>query len=142
MNIFPNRKLAIISVIATSLLSIVNPVSATSGPTLVIDSVMPQQLVGFKIPNLQPEASVNNEVLQVAISASFLKSPIDSIVSANEGGYKDTDDRRQLLVKQRHRDHEMFIVRTGDCGFIGYNRIWSLDPHSARLNRHIRCSLG
>ena len=142
MNIFPNRKLAIVWIIATSLLSIVSPASATSGLTLVIDSVMPQQLVGFKSPNLQPEASVNNEVLQVAISASFLEGSIDSIVSANEGGYKDTDDRRQLLVKQRHRDHEVFIVYTGDCGLMRYNRIWSLDRHSARLNRHIRCSLG
>ena len=141
MNIFPIRKLAV-SVIATSLLSIVSPVSATSGPTLLIDSVMPQQLVGFKIPNLQPEASVNKGVLQVAIPASFLEGPIDSIVSASEGGYKNTEYQKQLLVKQRHRPHEIFIVGTGDCRFMRYTRIRSLNPHSARLNRHIRCSLG
>lgn len=142
MSIFPNRKLAIVSVIATSLLSIVSPVSAASGPTLLIDSVIPRQLVGFKIPNLQPEASVSNGVLQVAISASFLEASIDSIVSTNEGGYKDTDDRRQLLVKQRHRDHEMFIVYTGDCSFMRYTRIRSLNSYPALYNRHLRCSIG
>ncbi|NJK69857.1 MAG: hypothetical protein HC789_04660 [Microcoleus sp. CSU_2_2] len=58
---------------------------------------------------------------------SFIDIPIDSIVNANKGQHKDPDERSQLLVKQRHRDHEMFIVRTPDCRFMRYTRIWSLD---------------
>ena len=142
MNIFPNRKLAIVSVIATSLLSIVSPVSAASGPTLLIDSVIPQQLVGFKIPNLQPEASVNNGFVQNAIPVSFLDIPIDYIVNVSGGQYKNTGERRQILVKQRHREHEMFIVYTGDCGLMRYTRIRSLNSYPALHNWHIRCSIG
>jgi hypothetical protein len=137
MNITLKTKVAIVSVIATSLLSAVSPASATS-PI----SSTPKQLIAFAIPNLTPEVSVNNGHLQDTIPVSFLDIPIDSIVSTNQVQYKNTDDRRQLLVKQRHRDHEMFIVGTGDCRFMRYTRIWSLDRDSARLNRHIRCSLG
>jgi hypothetical protein len=137
MNITLKRKVAIASIVATSLLSVVSPASAAS-PI----SSTPKQLIAFTIPKQQLEASVNKGVLQVAIPASFLESSIDSIVSGNQGRYKDTDDRRQLLVKQRHRDHEMFIVHRADCRFMRYTRIWSLDRHSAPSNRHIRCSLG
>jgi hypothetical protein len=137
MNITLKRKVAIVSVIATSLLSAVSPASAAS-PI----SSTPKQLIAFTIPNLPPEVSVNNGHLQDTIPASFLDIPIDYIVNVSGGQYKNTDDRRQLLAKQRHRDHEMFIVRTGDCGFIGYNRIRGLNPHSAPLNWHLRCSIG
>lgn len=98
MNITLKRKVAIASIIATSLLSVVSPASAAS-PTIST----PKQLIAFTIPKQQPEASVNNGVL-VAIPASFLESSIDSIVRANEGRYKDTDDRRQLAgLKQKIR---------------------------------------
>jgi hypothetical protein len=128
INVTRKRTTAIVSVIATSLLAVVSPASATS-PL----SSTPKQLISCTIPKQQPEASVN---------ASLLESSIDSIVSTNQVQYKNTDDRRQLLVKQRHRDHEMFIVGTGDCRFIGYNRIWSLNPHSPRPNWHLPCSIG
>jgi hypothetical protein len=128
INVTRKRTTAIASVIATSLLAVLSPASATSPVTLT-----PKQLIAFTIPKQQPEASVN---------ASLLESSIDSIVSTNQVQYKNTDDRRQLLVKQRHRDHEMFIVGTGDCRFIGYTRIRGLNPHSAPLNWHIRCSIG
>jgi hypothetical protein len=137
MNITLKKKVAIASIIATSLLSVVSPASADS-PTIST----PKQLIAFTIPKQQqPEASVNNGVLQVAIRAS-LEGLIDSIVSGNQGRYKDTGSQRQLLVKQRHREHEMFIVYTGDCRFMRYTRIRSLNPYSAPLNSHIRCSIG
>jgi hypothetical protein len=137
MNITMKRKVAIASIIATSLLSVVSSASAAS-PTLST----PKQLIAFTIPKQQPEASVNNGHLQDTIPASFLDIPIDYIVNVSGGQYKNTGDGRQLLAKQRHRDHEMFIVYTGDCGFMRYNRIRSLNPHSARSNWHLRCSIG
>jgi hypothetical protein len=109
MNITQKRKVAIASIIATSLLSVVSPASAAS-PTIST----PNQLIAFTIPNLPPEVSVNNEHLQDTIPVSFLDIPIDYIVNVSGGQYKNTGDRRQLLVKQRHREHEMFIVYTGD----------------------------
>ncbi|NJK69150.1 MAG: hypothetical protein HC941_23865 [Microcoleus sp. SU_5_3] len=60
---------------------------------------------------------------------SFIDLPIDSIVSANKGQHKDPEDRSQLLVKQRYRDHEMFIVRRLDCRPIVNTKIWSLNIH-------------
>ena len=117
MNIFPNRNLAIVSVIATSLLSVVSPASAASGPTLLVDSVMPQQLVGFKIPNLQPKASVSNGVLQVAIPVSFLEGPLNSIVHANGGRYKDTDYQRFDVSDMRVSFAEGSIVINGNWRF-------------------------
>jgi hypothetical protein len=128
INVTQKRTTAIVSVIATSLLAVLNPASATS-PL----SSTPKQLIAFTIPKQQPEASVN---------ASFLESSIDSLVSTNQVQSKNTDDRRQLLVKQRHRDHEMFIVYTGDCRFMRYTRIKGLNPHYAPLNWHIGCSIG
>lgn len=43
---------------------------------------------------MQPEASVNNGVLQVTFPVACLEVPINAIVSANGGRYEDTDDRR------------------------------------------------
>ncbi|MCU0543948.1 MAG: hypothetical protein MUE44_17520 [Oscillatoriaceae cyanobacterium Prado104] len=60
---------------------------------------------------------------------SFLDIPIDSIVSIPEGQHKETIERSQLLVKQRHRDHEMFIVRTPDRWLMSYTKIHSLNIH-------------
>jgi hypothetical protein len=137
MNITLKRKVAIVSAIATSLLSAVSPASAAS-PI----SSTPKQLIAFTIPNLPPEVSVNNGHLQDAIPVSFLDIPIDYIVNVSGGQYKNTDDRRQILVKERHRDHEMFIVYTGDCGFMRYTIIRSLNSHPALHNRHLRCSIG
>jgi hypothetical protein len=128
INFTHKRTTAIVSIIATSLLAVLSPASATS-----LLSSTPKQLIAFTIPKQQPEASGN---------ASFLESSIDSLISSNKGRYKDTDDRRQLLVKQRHRDHEIFIVYTGDCRFMRYTRIRSLNSHPALHNRHIRCSIG
>jgi hypothetical protein len=138
MNITLKRKVAIASIIATSLLSVVSSASAAS-PTIST----PKQLIAFTIPKQQqPEASVNNGHLQDTIPVSFLDIPIDYIVNVSGWQYKNTGVRRQLLVKQRHRDHEMFIVGTGDCRFMRYTRIRGLNPHSAPLNWHLRCSIG
>jgi hypothetical protein len=138
MNITLKRKVAIVSVIATSLLSAVSPASAAS-PI----SSTPKQSIAFTIPKQQqPEVSVNNGHLQDAMPVSFLDILIDYIVNVSGGQYKNTGDRRQILVKERHRDHEMFIVYTGDCGFMRYTRIRSLNSHPALHNRHLRCSIG
>jgi hypothetical protein len=58
---------------------------------------------------------------------SFLDIPIDSIVSIPEGQHKETIERSQLSVKQRYRDHEMFIVRTSDSGLMICTKIHSLN---------------
>ncbi|MGL5059529.1 MAG: hypothetical protein ACRC62_06065 [Microcoleus sp.] len=117
MNIAPNQKLAIVSVIATSLLASVSPASTASQPTLLIDSVMPQQLVGFTIPNLQPAASVNNGVLQVAIPVAFLEGPLNSIVRANGGRYKDTDYQQFDVSDMRVSFTEGGLVVSGNWRF-------------------------
>jgi hypothetical protein len=137
MNITLKRKVAVASIIATSLLSAVSPASAAS-PTIST----PKQLIAFTIPNQPSEVSVNNGVLQDTIPVSFLDIPIDYIVNVSGGQYKNTGEGRQLLVKQRHRDHEMFIVYTGDCSFMRYTRIRSLNSYPALYNRHLRCSIG
>ena len=137
INILLKRKVAIVSVIATSLFSAVSPASAAS-PI----SSTPKQLIAFTIPNQSPEVSVNNGHLQNTISVSFLDIPIDYIVNVSGGQYKNTGERRQILVKERHREHEMFIVYTGDCGFMRYTRIRSLNSHPALHNWHLRCSIG
>jgi uncharacterized protein YggU (UPF0235/DUF167 family) len=85
MKVIQKKTVAIVSVIAISLLSVVSPASAASPITST-----PKQLIAFKIPKLQPEASVSNGVLQVAIPVALLAGPIDSILSANGGRYKDT----------------------------------------------------
>jgi hypothetical protein len=137
MNLLLKSKATITSIIVTSLLSVVNPALAASRI-----SSTPNQLNTFTIPNHQPEVSVNNGLAQDAIPVSFLDIPIDYIVNVSGGQSKNTGERRQILVKERHRDHEMFIVYTGDCGFMRYTRIRSLNSHPALHNWHPRCSIG
>lgn len=137
MNLLLKSQVAITSIIATSLLSLVNPALAASRI-----SSTPNQLNTFTIPNQQPEVSVNNGFVQNAIPVSFLDVPIDYLVNMSGGQSKNTGEGRQLLVKQRHREHEMFIVYTGDCRFMSYTTIWSLNPHPARHYWHPRCTLG
>ncbi|MGL5059528.1 MAG: hypothetical protein ACRC62_06060 [Microcoleus sp.] len=109
MNLLLKGKVAITSIIATSLLSVVNPTLAAS-PI----SSTPNQLNTFTIPKQQPEVSVNNGFVQNTIPVSFLDIPIDYIINVSGGQSKNTGDR-QLLVKQRYRPHEMFIVSIPIC---------------------------
>lgn len=104
MNIILKRQATIASIIATCLISVVNPAPAAS-------------------------------------PISFIDIPIDYIVSANEGKYKDTDDRSQLLVKQRYRDHEMFIVRTPGCSPIVNTKIRSLNIHDTSARQLVPIDL-
>lgn len=112
MNVIPKRTVAIVSLIATSLVSAVSPASAASPITST-----PKQLIAFKIPNLRPEASVSNGVLQVAIPVSFLAGPIDSILRANGGRYKDTDYQRFDVNDMRVSFTEGGLVINGNWRF-------------------------
>ena len=112
MNVIPKRTVAIVSLIATSLFSAVSLASAASPITST-----PKQLIAFKIPNLRPEASVSNGVLQVAIPVSFLAGPIDSILRANGGRYKDTDYQRFDVNDMRASFTEGGLVINGNWRF-------------------------
>jgi hypothetical protein len=63
---------------------------------------------------MQPEASVNNGVLQVTMSLACLKNSINSIVSANGGKYEDTDDRRLDVNNMRISFTEDGLVIDGN----------------------------
>lgn len=56
-------------------------------------SIIPQRL-SFNLPNLQPRAAVNGDMLQVDIPVSLFEGPINEILRANQGRYKDTEFQR------------------------------------------------
>jgi hypothetical protein len=63
---------------------------------------------------MQPEASVSNGVLQVAIPVACLEVPINTIVSANGGRYEDTEDRRLDVNNMRVSVTEGGLVINGN----------------------------
>jgi hypothetical protein len=63
---------------------------------------------------MQPEASVNNGVLQVTFPVDCLEGPINAIVSANGGRYEDTDDRRLDVNDMRVSFTECGLVINGN----------------------------
>ncbi|MCU0543947.1 MAG: hypothetical protein MUE44_17515 [Oscillatoriaceae cyanobacterium Prado104] len=112
MKVSLKRTAAIVSITATSLFYVVSPGSAASPITPT-----PNQLIAVTIPNLRPEASVNNGVLQVAIPVSFLEGPINSILRANGGRYKDTDYQRLDVNDMRVSFAEGGLVVNGNWRF-------------------------
>ncbi|MEG3859639.1 hypothetical protein [Microcoleus sp. herbarium12] len=63
---------------------------------------------------MQPEASVSNGVLQVAIPVACLEVLINTIVSANGGRYEDTDVRRLDVSDMRVSFTEYGLVIDGN----------------------------
>jgi hypothetical protein len=83
-------------------------------PDIKIDSFMNQHKNTNHEVIMQPEASVNNGVLQVTIPVACLKNSINSIVSANGGRYEDTDDRRLDVNNMRVSFTEGGLVVDGN----------------------------
>ena len=54
------------------------------------DSKVTSQQLSFNFPNFQPQAVVSGNTLQVSIPVSLFEGPINDILRANEGNYKDT----------------------------------------------------
>lgn len=64
-------------------------------------SLPPSEQIALNLPNFQPRASFSNGVLQIAIPVSLLEGPINDILRANEGRYKDTDFQRMDVSGMR-----------------------------------------
>lgn len=79
-----------LSVFARSLGFTANETVSTKYFSLIDTSTISQQL-SFNFPNFKPQAVVNGNTLQVNIPVSLLEGPINDILRANEGRYKDTD---------------------------------------------------
>ncbi len=77
-------------------LSALPALSQTSHP-----SSSSAELIAINLPNFQPRASFNNGVLQVAIPVSLLEGPINDILRANEGRYKETNFQRMDVSSMR-----------------------------------------
>lgn len=65
------------------------------------NSTSSAEVVALNLPNFQPKASFNNEVLQVSIPVSLLEGPMNNILRANEGRYKDTSFQRMDVSGMR-----------------------------------------
>ena len=78
---------------------------------------------------MQPEASVNNGVLQVTIPVALLEDTINSIVSANGGRYEDTDDRRLDVNDMRVSFTEDGLIINGKWHFQAREYLGSLLGH-------------
>ena len=70
-----------------------------SSPHSYTPSAQPQ--LAFNLPNFQPEASVENGALQVRVPISLFEGPINDILRANEGRYKDTDFQKMDVSSMR-----------------------------------------
>jgi len=65
------------------------------------NGTFPLQQLAFNFPNFQPQAVVSGNTLQVSIPVSLLEGPINDILRANEGRYKDTDFQKMDVSNMR-----------------------------------------
>ncbi|MBD2580515.1 hypothetical protein [Oscillatoria sp. FACHB-1406] len=70
--------------------STVQNTQSSSEVSSLKDKAIVSQQVAFNLPNFKPEASMNGNTLQVSIPVSLFEGPINDILRANEGSYKDT----------------------------------------------------
>lgn len=75
-------------------------IAPTKLSSLIDASVIPLRL-SFNFPNFKPQVVVNGNTLQVNIPVSLLEGPINDILRANEGRYKDTDFQKMDVSKMR-----------------------------------------
>lgn len=58
-------------------------------------------LIAFTIPNFEPQVSVADGVLAVNMPVSFFEGPINEILRANQGNYKNTEFQRLDVSSMR-----------------------------------------